>query len=267
MTEYVEASEREIDGLSGPDSSAQRDSTNPSFFAISLDPGVRSSRRALEWVVFAGSVALHVALYLRIHNDVTPQVTRFVQSKVEIELAHPPPPEEPKLKEPEPPPEPPPPADKPIPHVASQAPVAQAAVDMPDNSNLPSSDEGLLPPTPPGTGTPGPAVAPPPPAPPPPPPPPAPLIQAKVGADFARKPGLEYPRLAKREEWEGTVVLRAQVLPNGHVGSVSVQKSSGHSVLDDAALAAAKTWSFVPATQGGQPVAGTVTFPVQFKLQ
>ena len=86
-------------------------------------------------------------------------------------------------------------------------------------------------------------------------------------ADFARKPGLEYPRLAKREEWEGTVVLRAQVLPSGRVGSVSVQKSSGHSVLDDAALAAAKTWSFVPATQGGQPVAGTVTFPVQFKLQ
>ena len=93
------------------------------------------------------------------------------------------------------------------------------------------------------------------------------MIQAKVGADFARKPGLEYPRLARREEWEGTVILRAQVLPNGKVGTVSVQKSSGHSVLDDAAVSAAKTWSFVPATQGGNPVAGAVTFPVQFKLQ
>jgi periplasmic protein TonB len=266
MAEY-EATESEIEGLLGPDSRSRRDSTNPSFFAISLDPGLRSPRRRLEWLVFAGSLALHGALYLRIHDDVTPQVTRFVQSKVEIELAHPPPPEEPKIKEPDPPPEPPAPApaSRPLPHVASQAPVAPAALSLPDNSNLPSSDEGLLPPTPPGTGTPGPALAPPPP--PPAPPPPAPVIQAKVGADFARKPGLEYPRLAKREEWEGTVVLRAQVLPNGRVGSVSVQKSSGHSVLDDAALAASRTWSFVPATQGGQPVAGTVTFPVQFKLQ
>ena len=117
----------------------------------------------------------------------------------------------------------------------------------------------------PGRRDPAPVLAPPPP--PPPPPPPAPVIQAKVGADFARKPGLEYPRLARREEWEGTVILRAQVLPNGKVGTVTVQKSSGHSVLDDAAVSAAKTWSFVPATQGGNPVAGAVTFPVQFKLQ
>ncbi len=257
----------ELDGLSGPDSGreGERDSA-PSPFAISLDPGRRSSRRALEWTVFAASVAAHVAFYLRIHNDVTPQVTRYVASQVEVELTPPPPLEEPKIKEPEPPAEPPPQAEKPVPRVQSQAPVAQATADLPTNSNLPSSDEGLLPPTPAGTGTPGPApfLAPPPP---PPPPPPAPVIQAKVGADFAHKPGLEYPRLAKREEWEGTVVLRAQILPSGRVGAVSVQKSSGHSVLDDAAMSAAKAWSFQPATQGGQPVAGTVTFPVQFKLQ
>jgi periplasmic protein TonB len=257
----------EVDGLSGP-ASSERESTNPSSFAISLDPGTRSSRRALEWLVFAGSLAVHGALYLRIHDNVTPQVTRLVTSQVEIELAPPPMIEEPKLEALEPPAEPPPLADKPIPRVQSQAPLARAAVAQPDNSGLPSSDEGLLEPTPPGTGAPGPApVLAPPAPPPPPPPPPAPVIQAKVGADFARKPGLEYPRLARREEWEGTVILRAQVLPNGRVGSVSVQKSSGHSVLDDAAVSAAKTWSFLPATQGGSPVAGAVTFPVQFKLQ
>ena len=43
----------EIDGLSGP-ASSERESTNPSFFAISLDPGARSSRRALEWVGVCG---------------------------------------------------------------------------------------------------------------------------------------------------------------------------------------------------------------------
>ncbi|HYP97504.1 MAG TPA: TonB family protein [Polyangiaceae bacterium] len=266
----AESQASEAEELSEPNSSSSRESTNPASFAVSLDPGSRASRWGLEWLVFAGSLAAHGAIYLKVHNNVTPQVTRFVASKVEIELAPPPPPEEPKLKEPEPPAEPPPPADKPIPRVQSQAPVTHAPVAAPDNSGLPSSDEGLLDPTPPGTGNPGPAqvVEPPaPPPPPPPPPPPAPVIQAKVGADFARKPNLEYPRLARREEWEGTVVLRAQVLPNGKVGSISVQKSSGHSVLDDAALSAAKTWSFQPATQGGNPVAGTVTFPVQFKLQ
>jgi protein TonB len=83
-----------------------------------------------------------------------------------------------------------------------------------------------------------------------------------------RKLNVEYPRLARREEWEGTVILRAQVLPNGRVGAITVQKSSGHSVLDDAALSAAKNNGyFVPATQAGVPVAGMVTFPVQFKLQ
>jgi len=253
--------------LSGPNSSPSRDSANPGTFALTLDPGTRSSRLGLEWLVFACSLAVHVAICVKVRNNVTPQVTRFVTSQVDIELA--PPVEEPKVKEPDPPAEPPPPSDKPIPRVQSQAPVTHAPVAAPDNSGLPSSDEGLLDPTPPGTGTPGPVEAAPPAPPPPPPPPPlpAPVIQAKVGADFARKPNLEYPRLARREEWEGTVILRAQVLPSGKVGTVSVQKSSGHSVLDDAALSAAKTWSFVPATQGGNPVAGTVTFPVQFKLQ
>ncbi len=94
----------EVDGLSGP-ASSNRESTNPSLFAISLDPGARSSRRALEWLVFAGSLTLHVALYLKVHNNVTPQVTRFVSSQVDIELA-PPVIEEPKVKEPDPPPEP-----------------------------------------------------------------------------------------------------------------------------------------------------------------
>jgi len=254
----------EIGGLAGPESDPPSEITNPSFFAISLDPGQRSSRRALEWLVFAGSLALHSAVYLRVHNHTTPQVTRFVRSQVDIELAPPVPTEEPKIKEPEP--VPPPPTDRPVVRTETHAPVAAAApVELPDNSNLPSSDEGLLPPTPPSTGTPGPApvLAPPP----PPPPPPAPVIQAREGANYKHNPRPAYPKIALREEWEGTVVLRARISATGHVESVTVQKSTGHSVLDDAALATAKTWTFDPATQGGQPVAGTATFPIAFKLQ
>jgi protein TonB len=185
---------------------------------------------------------------------------------VEVVLTPPPPVEEPKIKEPEPPPDPPPQVEKPVPRVQSQAPVAQAPVDLPDNSNLPSSDEGLLPPTPPGTGTPGPApvLAPPPP---PPPPPPAPIIPVKIPPNFGATLKPEYPRLAIREEWEGTVVLRVEVLPSGHTGKISVVKSSGHAALDDSAMAAARPHVFAPGTQGGVPVATSVSFPVTFKLQ
>jgi periplasmic protein TonB len=259
----------EIEGLAGPDSGreVERDSAHPSVFAISLDPGVHSSRRALEWTVFAASLAVHIVIFLRVHNDVTPQVTRFVASQVEVELTPPPPVEEPKIKEPEPPPDPPPQAEKPVPHVQTQAPVAQAPVNLPDNSNLPSSDEGLLPPTPAGTGTPGPAPVLAPPPPPPPPPPPAAIIPIKVPPNFGATLKPVYPRRAIDEEWEGTVVLRVEVLPSGHTGNIIVVKSSGHSALDESAVASARPHVFAPATQGGVPVATSVSFPVTFKLQ
>jgi protein TonB len=57
------------------------------------------------------------------------------------------------------------------------------------------------------------------------------------------------------------------VTAGGKAGSVRVQRSSGRAALDDAALAAVKSWTFVPATQGGAPVAGVVTVPIVFKLQ
>ncbi|HEX2671133.1 MAG TPA: hypothetical protein VHM25_09700, partial [Polyangiaceae bacterium] len=66
--------------LSGPNSSSGRDSANPGSFAITLDPGSRSSRWGLEWLVFAGSLAVHVAICVKVRNNVTPQVTRFVTS-------------------------------------------------------------------------------------------------------------------------------------------------------------------------------------------
>jgi TonB family protein len=72
--------------------------------------------------------------------------------------------------------------------------------------------------------------------------------------------------LKQREGWEGKVVLRVKVTPQGKVASATVQKSSGRSVLDDAALEIVQSWSFMPATQGGVPIAGTVSVPFEFQL-
>lgn len=49
-----------------------------------------------------------------------------------------------------------------------------------------------------------------------------------------------YPSQARMNGQEGKVVLKAIIRADGHLADVSVQKSSGHSVLDDAAIEAVK---------------------------
>jgi protein TonB len=99
------------------------------------------------------------------------------------------------------------------------------------------------------------------------PPPPAPVVQAKEGANYLKNPRPGYPRLAQREGWEGSVLLRVRVLPNGRSEAISVLKSSGRTVLDNAAIEAVQGWTFVPATQGGNAIAGWVNVPIEFRLQ
>ena len=89
------------------------------------------------------------------------------------------------------------------------------------------------------------------------------------GVQFVRlkNPAPEYPSLAQRRGWEGTVLLRVQVLASGKPGDIQIQKSSGRQQLDDAALAAVKRWSFVPAKQGDVAQDGWVSVPIDFKIR
>ncbi|MCH6589610.1 MAG: energy transducer TonB [Proteobacteria bacterium] len=75
-----------------------------------------------------------------------------------------------------------------------------------------------------------------------------------------------YPYRARRKEIEGRVVLRVQVLPGGTARSVEVLSSSGHAILDRAALKAVRAWRFVPAKRAGAPVAGAIDVPITFRL-
>ena len=79
-------------------------------------------------------------------------------------------------------------------------------------------------------------------------------------------PPPEYPSLALRRSWEGTVVLRIKVLPNGRAGTVEVTKSSGKQALDEAAVTAVRNWKFVPAKRGDTPIEGFATQTIAFKL-
>jgi len=76
----------------------------------------------------------------------------------------------------------------------------------------------------------------------------------------------EYPRVARERGWEGLVRLDVFVDTEGSADRVSVLESSGHRVLDDAALKAVKDWQFMPARSGEIKFASKIIVPVQFSL-
>jgi periplasmic protein TonB len=101
----------------------------------------------------------------------------------------------------------------------------------------------------------------------PPPLPSAPVVppQPIGGLASNRKP--DYPAAARLRGQQGRVVLRVEVSAAGAPLSVAVLSTSGHTVLDKAALAAVEQWRFKPATLAGIPVAGAIDVPIQFRLE
>ncbi|MEK1906481.1 MAG: energy transducer TonB, partial [Pseudomonas sp.] len=87
-----------------------------------------------------------------------------------------------------------------------------------------------------------------------------------ANAAYLKNPAPEYPSLAQRRGWEGTVLLRVHVLASGKPSDIHIQKSSGRDALDEAAVRAVKRWSFVPAKRGDVAQEGWVTVPLDFRL-
>ena len=102
-----------------------------------------------------------------------------------------------------------------------------------------------------------------------PPAPVAPLVvvPANTRATSRRNPKPDYPTLAKRRGWEGTVLLEVEVLLDGTPGKIEVSRSSGRAVLDNAALRAIKHWLFEPARRGDSLITSTLTLSIVFKLE
>lgn len=95
-----------------------------------------------------------------------------------------------------------------------------------------------------------------------PPPPPssgpsivAPVVKTHVDA--------VYPESAHRANKHGDVVLAVTVDVHGHVAAVEVAESGGAD-LDQAAVVAARQWTFDPARRGGKPVAAKIRIPFHF---
>jgi len=93
-----------------------------------------------------------------------------------------------------------------------------------------------------------------------------------IGTNDRRPPRLlsnrppTYPAHAIARRVEGTVLLRIQISADGNVGHLEVLASSGHPILDAAAVRAVRSWRFAPAVNSGRAVAATVRLPVRFSL-
>jgi protein TonB len=69
----------------------------------------------------------------------------------------------------------------------------------------------------------------------------------------------EYPAAARRRGWHGTTVIAVECDELGAVVNARVVASSGHALLDDAALAAVRAWRFTAGP-------GTCEQPITFRL-
>lgn len=171
----------------------------------------------------------------------------------------------------EPPPraEPPPPRPKPRPRALPHPEVARApAPPLPrlEPAPAPTPAPEAVPPVPQGPPEPKqePADA----------APPAPVAAAREAttapdyrAGYLRNPAPAYPAAARRSGEEGTVTLRVLVSADGLPKRIALERSSGSSALDLAALQGVQHWRFVPARRGDEAREAEVLVPIVFRLE
>ncbi|MDD5034436.1 MAG: TonB family protein [Methylococcaceae bacterium] len=90
---------------------------------------------------------------------------------------------------------------------------------------------------------------------------------ASSNAHYLNNPRPVYPDVARSRNWDGLVLLRVHVTEDGHCSELSVQRSSGHEMLDESAMEAVRRWRFVPAKRGELAQASWVTVPIEFRLE
>lgn len=94
---------------------------------------------------------------------------------------------------------------------------------------------------------------------------PVPTFKLTETPRFLHKATPVYPPQMKTSGQTGLVKLSALIDKHGRVRKVTIIKSAGDE-FDQAAIAAIKASTFIPAKIGGQPVAVLLKLPVNFRL-
>ncbi len=84
---------------------------------------------------------------------------------------------------------------------------------------------------------------------------------------YKKNPPPDYPKLARRRGYEGTVILEVLVDEDGRVKDMRLFRSSKHRMLDRAAMASVKKWLFKPGMRGRETVEMWVKIPIRFQLK
>jgi len=80
-------------------------------------------------------------------------------------------------------------------------------------------------------------------------------------------PNPVYPARSRKSGDQGNVMVRVLVDAAGRPSQVTLQASSGHAALDEAALSAVRAAQFRPYSDGGTPQAVWVLVPINFVLR
>jgi len=90
--------------------------------------------------------------------------------------------------------------------------------------------------------------------------------RVEIKPQLVNIPRPQYPDSARNEGAQGIVKIKALVDVDGSIMAVFIVQSSGHEMLDQAALEAVKKAEFAPARSNDKPVRVWVTVPINFKL-
>lgn len=205
-----------------------------------------NSKRAIS---FGLVLLLHFGIFYLLYTETGKQIMQQVAPPVIVEII-----EEVKPKD-EPPP--PPPPDMPKPEVFIPPPVIDIATLAPPPPDTTMTITREAPP-------PQPTVVP--------PPAPRQVVRTPPSADprAARRGDYqpEYPPAAQRQELEGSLTLNICIGTDGRAESASVVRSSGHAILDEAAVKhfERRRPKFTPAMEDGRPVRQCLTAPIRFQI-
>lgn len=76
----------------------------------------------------------------------------------------------------------------------------------------------------------------------------------------------QYSDEARAAKYQGTVVVRAEIGPDGEPRNLTVQRSLGMG-LDEKALEAVRQWRFSPAMLDGRAITAAATLEINFRMQ
>lgn len=205
-----------------------------------------SGNRIIALIIVA---LIHIGIGYVLISGLAYEATKKIIERVTTVDIEEPPPEEPQDEPP--PPEP----DAPPPPVAPPPPINIAPAPPPIRTQ-----PTIPPPAPPALVVPPPA-------------PPAPPSQARGATPdgqnrWARRIQENYPARALREETQGTVGVAVTIDGNGRVSGCRVTRSSGSSILDDAACKGMERYArFNPALDaGGNPTTGSYSTSIVYRL-